>query len=119
MRSSILFLVSSSSLLELSRRFLAVIIFLFGVEDLNLCALRVSSFPVSSASFLGLGLGIKKRDGALGRLELGSFTASTISFFGMFREPFGRVGLLGEAGIGPRIGQISTRLDFGGLEFLE
>ena len=68
---------------------------------------------------MGLLFGIWNLEGALGRLELGSFCAITICFVGIFRDPLGLVGLRGEGGIGPLMGQMSTRIDLGGLEVLE
>ena len=69
--------------------------------------------------FRGLAFGISNLDGALGRLELGSFCAITICLSGTFLDPFGLVGLRGDGGIVPLIGHMSTRLVLGGLESLE
>ena len=63
--------------------------------------------------------GIWNLEGALGRLELGSLMDILISFWGTFCDPFGLTGLRGVLGTGPLMGQISTRLNLGGLEFLE
>ena len=55
-----------------------------------------------------LGVGILNLDGALGLLDKGSFCARTMSGFVTFLDPFGRLGLLGDGGICPLIGQKTT-----------
>lgn len=86
----------------------------------------VLAATAAEQSFVGLDTflfvaGILKCEGALGRTERGSFLASiTVTFcLGMFLDPLGRVGLLGESGIRPLSGQISTRRERGGLEVFE